>query len=158
MRWLPHGETHWFKNFKKDSLSSKRRWRRLISWYCTHKHFVVLLILVYSFQICVYFVFATKSNIQEACCLKIFIGRVLTEVIKETSCSKKYLLPRVDNLISAPNFHCCHFSRRAVPWLSPLEFVCKSRVESGVQCVWILMIYLDLPRLNSQHTWLLNLV
>ena len=27
-----------------------------------------------------YFVFANKSNIQEACCLKIFIGRVLTEV------------------------------------------------------------------------------
>ena len=31
--------------------------------------------------------FANKSNIQEACCLKIFIGRMLTEVIKETSCS-----------------------------------------------------------------------
>ena len=31
-------------------------------------------------------------------CEKIFIGRVLTEVIKETSCSKKYILSRVDNL------------------------------------------------------------
>ena len=82
-----------------------------------------------------YFVFASKSNIQEACCLKILIGRVLTEVIKETSCSKKYLLSRADNLISAPNFYCCHFNGRAVPWISPLEFVCKSRVESGVKCV-----------------------
>ena len=63
-----------------------------------------------------YFVFANKSNIQEECCLKIFIGRVLTEVIKETSCSKKYLLSRVNNLISAPNFYCCHFNDRAVPW------------------------------------------
>ena len=70
-----------------------------------------------------YFVFVNKSNIQEACCLKIFIGRVLTEVIKETTCSKKYLLSRVDNLISASNFYCCHFNGRAFP----LEFsVCKS--------------------------------
>ena len=55
---------------------------------------MVVLILVYSFKIGVYyyFVFANKSNIQETCCLKIFIGRVLTEVIKETSCSKKILI------------------------------------------------------------------
>ena len=69
-----------------------------------------------------YFVFANKSNIQET---KIFIGRVLTEVIKETSCSKKYLLSRVDNLISAPNFYCRHFNGRAVPWAFSV----------GVQCM-----------------------
>ena len=81
-----------------------------------------------------YFVFANKSNIQEACCLKIFIGRVLTEVIEESSCSKKKnLLSRVDNLISAPNFYCYNFNGRAVPWISPFEFsVCKCRNESGV--------------------------
>ena len=28
-----------------------------------------------------------------------------------------------------------HFNGRAVPWAFPLQFVCKSRVESGVQCV-----------------------
>ena len=88
---------------------------------------MVVLILVYSFQIGVYyyFVFANKSNIQEPCCLKIFIGRVFTEVIKETSCSKKYLLSRVDNLISTPNIYCCHFNGRAVPWAFSV----------GVQCM-----------------------
>ena len=60
-------------------------------------------------------------------CEKLFIGRVLTEVIKETSCSKKYLLSRVDNLISAPNFYCCHFNGRAVPWFFSV----------GVQCMQI---------------------
>ena len=30
---------------------------------------------------------------------------------------------------------CCNFNGRAVPWAFSLEFVCKSRVESGVQCV-----------------------
>ena len=60
-------------------------------------------------------------------CEKLFIGRVLTEVIKETSCSKKYLLSRVDNLISAPNFYCCHFNGRAVPWVFSV----------GVQCMQI---------------------
>ena len=91
---------------------------------------------MYAFQISVYyiFVFVNKSNIQEASCLKMFIGRVLTEVIKETSCSK-FLLSRADNLISALNFYCCNFNGRAVPWAFPLEFVCKSGVESGVQCV-----------------------
>ena len=45
-------------------------------------YFVVVLILVYSFQICVYYfcVFANKSYIQETCY------------------SNKYLLSRVDNL------------------------------------------------------------
>ena len=71
-----------------------------------------------------YFVFANKSNIQEACCLKIFIGRVLTDVIKETSCSKKYLLSRVYNLISAPNFYRCHFNGRAVPWAFSVGVKC----------------------------------
>ena len=82
---------------------------------------MVVLILEYSFQICVYyyFVFANKSNIQEPCCLKIFIGRVLTEVIKDTSFLKeKYLLSRVDNFISAPNIYCYNFNGRAVPWVS----------------------------------------
>ena len=37
--------------------------------------------------------------------------------------------------LSAPNFYCCNFNDRAVPWVSPFEFVCKSGVESGVQCV-----------------------
>ena len=37
--------------------------------------------------------------------------------------------------ISALNFYSCNFNGRAVPWAFPLEFVCKSRVESGVQCV-----------------------
>ena len=83
-----------------------------------------------------YFVFANKSNIQEACCSKYnFIGCVLTEVIKETSCSKKYLLSRVDNLIRAPNFYCCHFNSRAVPWVfyrwSSL-YANPARVESGL--------------------------
>ena len=32
-------------------------------------------------------------------------------------------------------FYCCNFNGRAVPWAFPLQFVCKSRVESGVQCV-----------------------
>ena len=70
------------------------------------------------------FVFANKSNIQEACCLKIIIGRMLTEVIKETICSKKYLLSRVDNLISAPNFYCRYFNGRTVPWASSVRVLC----------------------------------
>ena len=36
--------------------------------------------------------------------------------------------------ISAPNCY-CNFNGRAAPWAFPLEFVCKSRVKSGVQCV-----------------------
>ena len=35
--------------------------------------------------------------------------------------------------LSAPNFYCCNFNGRAVPWVSPLEFVCKSRVERRVE-------------------------
>ena len=66
--------------------------------------------------------FANKSNIQETCC------------------SKKKLLSRVDNyflllLANSPKFYCCHFNDKAVPWASPLEFVCRSSNESGVQCV-----------------------
>ena len=56
--------------------------------------------------------FANKSNVQETCCSKIFI----------VACWQ---------LISAPNFYCCNFNG----WAVPFEFVCKSRVESGVQCV-----------------------
>ena len=56
---------------------------------------------------------ANKSNNQEICCSKTCISRVL----------------------SAPNFYCCNFNGRAVPWVSPFEFVCKSRVESRAQCV-----------------------
>ena len=37
-------------------------------------------------------------------------------------------------LISAPKLHCCNFDG-SVPWAFPLEFVCKSRVESRVQYV-----------------------
>ena len=60
--------------------------------------------------------FASKSNKQETCC------------------SKHPLVARVEKL-SALNFYCCNFNGRGVPWTFPLEFVCKSRVESGVQCV-----------------------
>ena len=68
-----------------------------------------------------YFVFADKSNIQETC-LKIFIGRVLTEVIKETLYLKKILMVACRQLISAPNIYCYNFNGRAVPWVSPFEF------------------------------------
>ena len=60
--------------------------------------------------------FASKSNKQETCC------------------SKRPLVVRVEKL-GALNFYCCSFNGRGVPWAFPLEFVCKSRVESGVQCV-----------------------
>ena len=40
---------------------------------------------------------------------------------------KKYLLSRVDNLISAPNFYCYNFNGRAVPWAFSV----------GVQCMQI---------------------
>ena len=47
--------------------------------------------------------------------------------------------PRVSShgrVLSAPNFYCCNFNGRAVPWVlrSSLS-VCKSRVESRAQCV-----------------------
>ena len=53
--------------------------------------------------------FVSKSSNQEICCSKTFNSRVL----------------------SAPNFYCCNFNDRAVPWVSPLE----PRVESRAQCV-----------------------
>ena len=31
--------------------------------------------------------------------------------------------------LSAPKCYCCNFNDRAVLWVSPFEFVCKSRVE-----------------------------
>ena len=36
---------------------------------------------------------------------------------------------------SAPNFYCCNFNGRAVLWVFPLEFVCKSGVERGTACL-----------------------
>ena len=45
---------------------------------------------------------------------------------------EKYLLSGVFKL-TAPNFYCGNFNGRAVPWAFPLEFVCKSRVESRAQ-------------------------
>ena len=50
-------------------------------------------------------------------------------------CCSKILIVACLQLISALNFYCCNFNGRVVPWAFPLEFVCKSRVESGVQCV-----------------------
>ena len=107
-----------------DFLSLLRR----LQFYCSlHPNFLICFVLTLrcgafvvnkciflnSFQISVYLNhFANKSNIQETCCSRIFI----------VACWQ---------LISAPNFYCCDFNGRAVPF----EFVRKSRVESGFQCV-----------------------
>ena len=61
------------------------------------------------------FVFANKSNM--------YSRNVLFE---------KYFDCPVFKL-SAPNSYCCNFNGRAVPWAFPLEFVCKSKVESRVE-------------------------
>ena len=63
-----------------------------------------------------YYIFVFANKRKETCCSQIFI----------VACRQ---------LISAPNCYCCNFNGRAVPWAFPLEFVCKSRVKSGVQCV-----------------------
>ena len=78
----------------------------LISLYFTPKHVVVVLILVCSFQICVYSLLTSNKVI-----------------------FKKTIYCRVFKLISPPNFYCCHFNGRAVPWAFPFEFVCKSRAK-----------------------------
>ena len=54
--------------------------------------------------------------------------------LKKTRCPKIFIVA-CRQLISSLNFYCCNFNGRAVPWAFPLEFVCKSRLESGVQCV-----------------------
>ena len=88
------------------------------------KHFVVVeafvinkLFLFAFLSVCISinFVFANKSNM--------YSRNVLFE---------KYFDCPVFKL-SAPNSYCCNFNGRAVPWAFPLEFVCKSKVESRVE-------------------------
>ena len=79
----------------------------------------------HSFQISVYLNhFANQSNNQEICCSKTFISRVF----KNIYCHGFEL--------SAPNFYCCNFNDRSVPWVSLYEFVSMQiKLESRAQCV-----------------------
>ena len=64
----------------------------------------------------------------------IFLYSLIKAIFKKRIV-QKYLLSRVDNLISAPNCYCCNFNGRAFLLAFPLEFVCESRAKSRVQCV-----------------------
>ena len=44
----------------------------------------------------------------------------LIKIIIKKSVVRKIFISRV---LSAPNFYCCNFYGRAVPWASPFEFV-----------------------------------
>ena len=60
------------------------------------------------------------------------MSSLIKVILKKTCCSKNIYC----RVLSAPKFYCCIFNDRAVPWLSPFEFVSMQiGVESGVQCI-----------------------
>ena len=63
--------------------------------------------------------------------ISVYLNHFANKVIFKQRVVQKIFIVACWQLISAPNFYCCNFNGRAVPF----EFVCKSRVESGVQCV-----------------------
>ena len=52
----------------------------------------------------------------------LFVSLLTSKSLKKTCCSKNIHCHAL-TIISAPNFYCCHFNDRAVPWVSPFEFV-----------------------------------
>ena len=76
--------------------------------------------------------FANKNNNQETYCSKTFISRVLAKVIKETCCSKIFIVACLNSSLRTSIVAISMAELSQVPW-APLEFVCKSRVESRVE-------------------------